>query len=59
MEVHRLAREFLYNGVKLLDTTPAMNRTFALLKPARQRRHVSASLFVDGPLQKVVGARES
>jgi PRTRC genetic system protein C len=26
MEVHRLEREFLYNGVKLLDTTPAMNR---------------------------------
>jgi hypothetical protein len=36
MEVHRLEREFLCNGVKPLDTTPAMNRTFALLKLARQ-----------------------
>jgi PRTRC genetic system protein C len=24
MEIHRLEREFLYNGVKLPDTTPTM-----------------------------------
>jgi hypothetical protein len=33
MEVHRLEREFLYNGVKLLDNTPAMNRTFCATEP--------------------------
>jgi PRTRC genetic system protein C len=26
MEVHRLEREFVYNGVNLPDTTPTMTR---------------------------------
>jgi hypothetical protein len=46
MEVHRLEREFLYNGVKLLDNTPAMNRTFALLSQSQLCRSLAVAAAV-------------
>ena len=45
MEVHRLEREFLYNGVKLPDTTPTMTPE-QVQKSLRLRLNWFTSLFV-------------
>ncbi len=55
MEVHRLEREFVYNGVKLPDTTAAMTpeqvrETYTLLYPEMATAAIEGPETIDGKL---------